>query len=324
MYNFLIIIIILIVIKPVRPTLKIGHLSTAYHTNFLLMNDKKLEKKSKIKFQWRMFGTGPLMMDAFKKRELDIGYLGLPPAIIGIDNSVPIKCVAGGHIEGTLLISHTKYNSLNIPNEFSDILEQFQNTTIGVPSKGSIHDVILNKYLTKFDLINTISIKNYRSPELIALDLKDGKIEAGVGTPSLAIFSSTLMNSKIIIPPRFFWPYNPSYGVFALEELIVRNPEVIELFLMYHKKASTLLRMNPKKAASKISKNIKVITKDYVEAVLKISPRYCISLSKDYIDTTMEFMKILGELDYIKRNYDVREIFYKKLVENIHPEKEHY
>ncbi len=33
--------------------------------------------------EWKLFGTGPAIVDAFKKRELDMAYIGLPPAIIG-------------------------------------------------------------------------------------------------------------------------------------------------------------------------------------------------------------------------------------------------
>ena len=43
-----------------------------------------------------------------ENNELDIGYIGLPPAIIGIEQGVPIKCVAGGHVEGTILCAKKK------------------------------------------------------------------------------------------------------------------------------------------------------------------------------------------------------------------------
>ena len=85
--------------------LRIGHLSTAYHTNFILMADDILETDLGVELDWSLFGTGPLMVDAFKKGKLDIGYMGLPPAIVGIDKGVPIKCVAGGHVNGTIMVA---------------------------------------------------------------------------------------------------------------------------------------------------------------------------------------------------------------------------
>ena len=83
--------------------LRIGHLSTFYHTAIILMADEKLQENLGVDVEWRLFGTGPSIVNAFEKGELDIAYVGLPPAIIGIDRGVEIKCVAGGHIEGTVI-----------------------------------------------------------------------------------------------------------------------------------------------------------------------------------------------------------------------------
>ncbi|HEA71009.1 MAG TPA: ABC transporter substrate-binding protein, partial [archaeon] len=57
--------------------INIGHLSTAYHSNWILMGNDELEKDLGVKVSWRLFGTGPLMVDAFKQDKLDLGYMGL-------------------------------------------------------------------------------------------------------------------------------------------------------------------------------------------------------------------------------------------------------
>jgi len=308
-----------------KKILKVGHLSTAYHTNFVLMNNKEFQNDLNKEINWILFGTGPEMVHAFKNEELDIGYMGLPPAIIGVDNGVPIKCVAGGHIEGTVMIGKKGYKNISQLNEnMYETLAQYNGKAIGVPSKGSIHDVILNHYLEKCDLLNEIKVKNYKQAEFIALDVEKDILEAGVGTPSLAVFASTIFNSQIIIPPSFLWPYNPSYGIFIHKDLIEYHPKVILKFLIHHKNASFLLRNSPIQAASIISKNIKVISKGYVESVLKISPKYCISLSDGYVNSTIDFVKILFSLNYIKRILNKKEIFNFIFINQIHPEAEHY
>ncbi len=305
--------------------LTIGHLSTAYHTNFILMRNKDIKNDLKKEINWILFGTGPEMVQAFKNEELDIGYMGLPPAIIGIDNGVPIKCVAGGHIEGTVMIGKKRYKNISHLNgNMYETLAQYKGKAIGVPSKGSIHDVILNHYLEKYDLLNKIKVKNYKQAEFISIDIEKNTLEAGVGTPSLAVFTSTIFDSQIIIPPYFLWPYNPSYGIFIRKNLIEYHPEVILKFLIHHKKASLLLRNSPIQAAKIISKNIKIISKSYVESVLKISPKYCISLSEGYVNSTIEFVKILFSLNYIKRILKIKEIFNFKFINQVHPESEHY
>ena len=92
--------------------LSIGHLTTCYHSNFILMQNDDLKTQLNTEIEWKMFGTGPEMVAAFRNNELDIGYMGLPPAIIGIEKDVKIKCVAGGHVEGTIMCAKKKYKTI--------------------------------------------------------------------------------------------------------------------------------------------------------------------------------------------------------------------
>ena len=305
--------------------LTIGHLSTAYHTNFVLMGEKDLQRDFNKEIRWKLFGTGPAMIEAFQNRKLDIGYMGLPPAIIGIDKEVPIKCVAGGHMEGTIMIASKKYKTMtHLNNNLSESFSQFKGYSIGVPSKGSIHDVILNFYLKNYNLLNDIDVKHYKQAEFIATDMQKGILAGGVGTPALAVFSSTIFDSHLIIPPEFLWRDNPSYGIFFHEDIIKNKPDIVLKFLSHHKEASLMLRESPSKAATIISNTFEILTERYVSEVLKISPKYCIALSEGYIKSTMEFVRTLKDLRYIKKELRINDIFDFTFVQEVHPEPEHY
>ncbi|MFX1395155.1 MAG: ABC transporter substrate-binding protein [Promethearchaeota archaeon] len=305
--------------------MNIGHLSTAYHTNFILMENKNLENDLNKEINWTLFGTGPAMLKAFNRRELDIGYMGLPPAIIGIDKGVSIKCIAGGHVEGTIMISKKEFKNLfELKDDLYEVFAQFKGKTVGVPSKGSIHDVILNYYLDKYDLYSKVAVQHYKQAEFIALDMKKGILDGGVGTPALAAFSSTVLNSHIIIPPDKLWKNNPSYGIFCSEKLIENHPEILITFLFHHKKATSLIRDSPSIAASKIVKTFEIINENYAKSILKISPKYCIALSKGYVNATMNFVNTLYNLGYIKRQLKINNIFNFNFVKKMHPEKHHY
>jgi len=289
------------------------------------MGEKGLEKDFNKELRWKLFGTGPAMIKAFQNKKLDIGYMGLPPAIIGIDKEVSIKCVAGGHVEGTIMIANKGYKTMaSLDNDISEVFSQFKGHAIGVPSKGSIHDVILNFYLKKYGLINEIEVKHYKQAEFIAIDMKKGILEGGVGTPALAVFSSTIFDSHLIIPPECLWKDNPSYGIFFHEDIIENEPEIVMKFLHHNKEASLILRESPSKAANIISKTFEILTEKYVSDVLKISPKYCIALSDGYIKSTMEFVRTLKDLGYIKKALKIKDIFDLAFVKKVHPEPEHY
>ena len=224
-----------------KQQINIGHLSTLYHTSFILMGTDWIEKAG-IRATWKLFASGPDIVKAFANKEIDIGYIGLPPAIIGIDHGVPIICIAGGHVEGTVLIARKEYRTLSELRDLESVMRQFKRKIIGSPPKGSIHDVIINNIIneTKLDIM----VKNFPWTDFVLEALIDRDIDAAVGTPSLAAAAARACEAKIIIPPDKLWKDNPSYGIVIRKELM-KNPDIIMRFLKLHEKASNFIRKNP-------------------------------------------------------------------------------
>jgi NitT/TauT family transport system substrate-binding protein len=298
--------------------MKIGYLSTIYHTSFILKSGK-FSFESSDETTWKLFPTGPEMMNAFEMGNIDLGYIGLPPVMIGIEHGMKIKCVAGGHIEGTVMISDGSYSSYSELGDIESVLNQYNGKTIGTPTRGSIHDVIIRNLLKNRD----ISIKNYSWADFIPDAIFDGEIEAGVGTPSLATVASNQFNSKIVIPPNKIWPYNPSYGIVVQEDLILNSPEFIKSFLKAHEDASNLIRNFPDTAAV-IAADEMGVDKKFVLDTYNISPRYCAKVPDDYIKSTMDFLPVLKELGYMDTDLKVDDIFNLKFIEETHKEDAHY
>lgn len=296
--------------------IKIGHLSTAYHTAPILMGTGWLEERTGSSVGWKLYASGPDIVSALGNRDVDIGYIGLPPVIIGIDRGIRIRCVAGGHVEGTLLIASGKHE---VQREFNmkEILSQFD--VIGSPQRGSIHDIIIRDCLMEHGLEDTVRVKNYTWTDFVLEALADGEIQAAVGTPSLAVAASGF--ASIIIPPHRFWHFNPSYGI------IVRSgvaPGLIRTFLELHEKACNLIREEPHKAAKIASGVLGVVDEDFVRHAYGISPRYCAALPEEYIRSTMRFIPVLRRLGYIIRDISASDIFDTRFIEKLHPEPAHY
>src|SRR5659263_26973 len=228
-----------------KQQINIGHLSTLYHTSFILMSTDWLEKAG-INATWKLYASGPDIVKAFENREIDIGYIGLPPAIIGIDRGVPIICVAGGHMEGTVLIAQKEYRTLSELRDIQAVMRQFEGKIIGSPPEGSIHDVIINNIINEAKL--DIRIKNFPWTDFVLEALIDRDIDAAVGTPSLAAAAVRACEAKMIIPPDQLWKNNPSYGIVIRKELM-KNPDIIMRFLELHEKASNFIRKKLEEAA---------------------------------------------------------------------------
>jgi NitT/TauT family transport system substrate-binding protein len=132
--------------------IRIGHLSTFYHTAILLMAQGDADVRLGASIEWKLMGTGPAIMKAFQQNELDLAYVGLPPAIIGMSKGINVVCIAGGHMEGTVLAGGPQAAGFPEISDLGVILRQFQGHAIGVPGTGSIHDVILRDCLERHGL----------------------------------------------------------------------------------------------------------------------------------------------------------------------------
>ncbi len=305
-------------------TLRIGHLSTFYHTSILLIAMGGVDRKLGASVEWKLYGTGPDIVRAFEKGELDLAYIGLPPAMIGIARGTRLKCVAGGHIEGTVISGHESLREANAPEGLQQVLGQLKGERVGVPGKGSIHDVILSDCLERFGLSREVEVINYRWADMITEAVARSEVAAAVGTPALAVAIKRYAHGKVLFPPSMLWPSNPSYGIVASEGIRNENGPLIETFLSIHEEAALTLKTRPQEAAEKIASYVKIVDADFVAEAIGISPRYCSQLTDGFISSTMEFERALRRLGYTERKLAVKDIFDFSFIRKVHPPGDHY
>ncbi|HTY47741.1 MAG TPA: ABC transporter substrate-binding protein [Methanomassiliicoccales archaeon] len=300
--------------------LRIGHLSTFYHTSFILEGVDWLQKEG-LDVQWRLFASGPDIVKAFEGGMIDLGYLGLPPAVVGIARGVPIKCVAGGHVEGTVMIAQAEYLGLEELGSIDEVLKQFDGKAIGTPPKGSIHDVIARDIVRESGY--DIEVKNYQWADFVLEAITDRELPAAIGTPPLAVASRRFANTKIVVPPSKLWPYNPSYGILVSASLM-RDDDTVIKFLQQHERACAFVREDPHAAARIVSRLVQTVDPEYVLETYKVSPKYCAALPSQYVQSTMVFVKVLKDMSYISRLLPEKEIFEHRFIRKAHPGRPHY
>jgi len=303
---------------------RIGHLSTFYHTALLLMARGEPARSLPSGIEWKLFPTGPAIVEAFERQELDLAYIGLPPAIIGMERGVPVKCIAGGHTEGTIMAG--RRGSLKYPEagSLSELMGQFRGKRIGVPGSGSIHDVILSYLLKKYGLAGDLEVINFRWADDITEAMASGGIDAAFGTPALAVALMRYAGGQLLCPAGMLWPNNPSYGIVAHTGFLKEKSGLVERFLSVHEEADEMLRTRPGEAAEIISGYVGIVDSDFVLDTLRISQRYCAQLSESYISSTMEFVAAMKDLGYLHRELRESEIFDATYIRKVHPPGDHY
>lgn len=113
-----------------------------------------------------------------------------------------------------------------------DFLSQFSGKKIGTPPRGSIHDVIVNELLREHG-IEDITVMNYPWADYLTDTLRNGEIAAATGTPALAVTARRYGNARIVIPPDKVWPFNPSYGIIVMRQML-KKPTILARFLSVH------------------------------------------------------------------------------------------
>ncbi len=304
--------------------IRIGHLSTFYHTAILLLARGGADKQLGAEIEWKLMGTGPEVMKVFGKGQLDLAYVGLPPAIIGIDQGIKVICIAGGHEEGTVMAGKSNWTGYPETGDLGVVLKQFRGRRIGVPGKGSIHDVILKDCIEHYGLAREIEIKNYAWADMVIEAIVNDEVSAAFGTPALAVAIKRFAGGRVLYPPSRLWPENPSYGILAERDFLRDRQELVKRFLVLHEEAEASLRNDPGGAARAIADYVGIIDREFVLETLRISPRYCAKLTKGYMLSTLRFVKALKRLGYTRREISREEIFDASLIDAVHPAHDHY
>ncbi len=304
--------------------IRIGHLSTFYHTAVVLMAQGRASARLGAEVEWRLFGTGPAIMQAFQQGELDLAYIGLPPAMIGMARGIDVVCVAGGHMEGTVMAGKSRWLGHADTRDPVRVLEQFRGLKIGVPGRGSIHDVILRDQVQRAGQADAIAIVNYAWADLVTEAVVHDEVAAAFGTPALAVAIERFARGKVLIPPSQLWPDNPSYGIVAHRKFLQQAEAAVEGFLALHEEAAAFIRTDPAGAARVIAGFVSVVDPEFVLDTLSLSPRYCAKLTGEFIASTMKFVPILQERGFMSGDLSRDRIFFPSIMDRIHPEPGHY
>ena len=302
--------------------LRVGHLPTLYHTSFILMGTALL-KNDDVEAKWTLFPSGPDLINAMCTTHIDIGYVGLPPAIIGVERGCRLVCIAGGHVEGTVMVGGADVKALGQCASMAEFLAQFVGRSIGCPPRGTIHDVIVHELLKEYN-IKDVRINNYAWSDFLPDALVEGEIAAAAGTPALAVAARRYYGAHMIVPPTQLWPCNPSYGIVVMREALVQHEGLIRRFLVAHETACEMIRSNPQKCAQIVAQTTGVVDARFMKEVYQISPKYCASLPPEYIASTMKFVNVLEALGYISRRLTETDIFDPSLIYDVHPTPPHY
>ena len=205
------------------------------------------------------FSSGPPMVQAFAAGELDVGFVGINPALVMASRGVPIKVVSGNVVEGLAVI---------VSDEFADIYEetpgaealaayeeqQGRKLRFATLPQGSTPDTVLKLWLTQLGLTED-------AVDIVPLGVEQVQTALATGE----VDGSLIMEPVITLAQEQAWGYRPIVqggeilanqpgAVFVVTDALIEDsPEVVEKLVELHLRATFFANENKDAAAEAAS-----------------------------------------------------------------------
>lgn len=216
-------------------TVKIGYLPTDHDSALFVADAKELYKEKNITTDLIKYNNGADLMAAMVKGEIDVGYVGIAPALSSIKDDVPAKIISSAQNEGSGIVVSTDSEIKSA----SDL----KGKTIASLGEGSIQNLIISYYLQENGLsTDDVTIENMKATEMNEA-LRNGEVDAIVTyQPDVTIAENE--GYTVLEDSSNLLPNHPCCVVVASDEFLENHKEVAKDILEIHKEATKYINDN--------------------------------------------------------------------------------
>jgi len=292
--------------------IRVGYLrGDVHHAAYFLNKARDYWSKAGLRVKGYEFSAGPEEMEAFRAGELDLGYVGCPPAITAISRGTDVRIIAAVNYEGSSLVVRKDLYERGLVD-----VRGLRGRTIAMPLWGSIQSVMLVDLLMKYNITrDMVSLQQMPPADMVTLMEAKG-IDAFIAWepfPSLAV--SKGIGVKLLESSEL-WPNHPCCVLVASRKIIEENPGLVRKFLEAHIEATRLIGEDPVGAAKALSKEIRV-----PEEVILSSFKSIKYSARPDVGGVLKFVDVLYQLGLIKQRPSAAEIFDLRFYEDLTGER---
>lgn len=256
-------------------------------------------KNSGLNIQTTSISTGSSIVSALASGDIDVGYIGIAPALQGISEGVPIKIVAAVNEDGSGIVVNSQSNITNITD--------LEGKRVATPGVSSIQQVLLlyelKKYNINVDQVDISSVNIFMLPSTLASDKVDAYIayEPYVSIAPYRNIGNVLMYSEAIMPGH------PCCVIVARQEYIDQHPQELQTFLNIHKNCTEYVNKNRNQTADMVSDEL--TTNPNLEEIALSHVVFVSQLDSTFQEKVINFMNIEIQMGYLKKNLTSSELF---------------
>ena len=279
-------------------SVKIGYLPTDHDAALFVANATGMYKDAGIEVELYEYNNGGDMMSAMASGDLDVGYVGITPAIYSISKEVPIKIVAGVQNEGSGLLSHD-----SSVKSVSDL----KGKIVATPGESSIQSVLLKYDLKK----NGLNFSDIESPSMKVSSMNDAlrtnSIDGMLTYDPYATISKEINNQTLVENSSDILPDHPCCVVVMNEKFISGHSDKAHKILDIHKKATEKIKENPEGMVKYLPPHI--VPNPEIEKESLNHIKWVSDLNDTYKENVNNFLKIEQDLGIINETISQDKLF---------------
>ena len=188
------------------------------------------------------FNSGAELMSAFSAGGLDMGYVGVSPAVtFQAQDMVDIKIVAAVNTEGSALVARSALEG--------EDPAALKGRTVAIPGFSTVQDLLLRMALRKAGLsqsdVTIVSLMPADMPDA----LRASRIDAFLAWEPHPAQSVKDRTGRVLANSKGIWPGHPCCVLVADSAFLRRNPDTVRGVVEAHVTATRYIKDNPLEAA---------------------------------------------------------------------------
>ncbi|MHA1583388.1 MAG: ABC transporter substrate-binding protein [Candidatus Baldrarchaeia archaeon] len=211
----------------------IGYLEAdLHHLALFVALEKGWFEEEGLKISTRVYQNGMAEMDGFKAGEIDIGYLGIAPALIKrINAGINITVVAAVNVNGSAIIVGK--------NSQVDSLEDLAGKNIAIPGYGTVQHFLLLLALEKAGLSEEkVNITRGFGPSNMELMLSSGQIDGFIAWEPFCADAVVRGIGVYLVKSGELWRNHPCCVVAVRSDFLEKHRDIVFKILSIHVKAT--------------------------------------------------------------------------------------
>jgi NitT/TauT family transport system substrate-binding protein len=224
------------------PDVRIGYLSQDLHQLALrvaVVNGWFLDEELNV--EQLVYDNGAYEMTGFQGGQIDMGYLGVAPALVkGINDDIAITVLAAVNLEGSgIAVLKEEFESGRITS-----IEDLAGKTIFQPGPSTVQNFLIRLALNQSGLsTDVVTLEQKRVQDMaISLTADQPAFIAWEPFPSFAEYENI---TETLVLSGEIWPRHPCCVVASSNSFLSEHPDIVQKVVDIHKRAEQWIVDNP-------------------------------------------------------------------------------